>query len=45
MIKEAKKEMYKVKLEEGKDNPGSIWKLFRVRKIRSPRKHTRHKCR
>ena len=29
MIKSAKQSMYKTKLEEGKDNPGSIWKLFR----------------
>ncbi|MCG7869794.1 MAG: hypothetical protein JAY74_25915 [Candidatus Thiodiazotropha taylori] len=29
MIKSAKKEMYKAKLEEGKDDPRSIWKLFR----------------
>ena len=29
MIKSAKKSMYKTKLEEGKDNPSSIWKLFR----------------
>ena len=29
MIKSAKQSMYKTKLEEGKDNPSSIWKLFR----------------
>ena len=29
MIKSAKQSMYKIKLEEGKDNPSSIWKLFR----------------
>ena len=29
MIKSAKQSMYKAKLEEGKDNPSSIRKLFR----------------
>ena len=29
MMKSAKQSMYKIKLEEGKDNPSSIWKLFR----------------
>ena len=29
MIKSAKQSMYKTKLEEGTDNPSSIWKLFR----------------
>ena len=29
MMKSAKQPMYKTKLEEGKDNPSSIWKLFR----------------
>ena len=29
MIKTAKQEMYKIKLDEGKDDPRSIWKLFR----------------
>lgn len=29
MIKTAKNEMYKIKLDEGKDDPRSIWKLFR----------------
>ena len=28
-IKTAKQEMYKIKLDEGKDDPMSIWKLFR----------------
>ena len=29
MIKSKKQSMYNTKLEEGKDNPSSIWKLFR----------------
>ena len=29
MIKSAKQEMYKIKLDEGKDDSRSIWKLFR----------------
>ena len=29
MIKSAKQAMYKTKLEKGKGNPSSIWKLFR----------------
>ena len=29
MIKSAKQSLYKTRLEEGKDNPSSIWKLFR----------------
>ena len=28
--KSAKHPMYKTKLEEGKDNPSSIWKLLRI---------------
>ena len=29
MIDTAKKEAYQTKLEEGKDDPWSIWKLFK----------------